>query len=131
MQLVLFLSLFVPQLVLSIPYRECEIDLQEWDRATIVQMLEFLYRGSYKYPDRTEVAMTPQSSKGKPGVLNYGQYTSAKVTAAVALVRQDQYLPDVSCIPPQHGTFNGMTGDINLGRPGGYIYLVWKSVPVK
>lgn len=63
-------------------------------------------------------------------VLNYGLYTGAKITA-VALLRQDQYLPDISCIPPQYGTFNGMTGDINLGRPGGYLYLVWKSVQVE
>lgn len=65
-------------------------------------------------------------SSGRAIVHDYSS-KEANVTAA-ALLRQDEELLDVSCIPPEHGTFNGMTGDINLGRPGGYLYLVWKSV---
>lgn len=56
--------------------------------------------------------------------------SEGKKITAVALLRQDDYLADVSCIPAEHGTYDGMTADLNQGRPGGYLYIVWKSVHV-
>lgn len=52
-----------------------------------------------------------------------------KVTA-VALLRVPDDIADVADIPIQHGRYDGMTDDINSGRPGDYLYIVWKSVVV-
>lgn len=52
-----------------------------------------------------------------------------KITA-VALLRQSEHLADVSAIPAKHGIYDGMTADINQGRNGDYLYIVWKSVHV-
>lgn len=48
----------------------------------------------------------------------------------VALLRQDTYIVDVTGIPAKFGRYDGMTTDINQGRHGGFLYLVWKSVRV-
>lgn len=52
-----------------------------------------------------------------------------KVTR-VALLRKTTCLKNVSEIPALHGTYNGMTGDINRDRAHGLLYLVWKTVVV-
>lgn len=52
-----------------------------------------------------------------------------KITALV-LLRQKDELEHVSDIPIHVGKFDDMTNDLNWGRPGGYLYLVWKSVLV-
>lgn len=52
-----------------------------------------------------------------------------KVTE-VALLRTSSRLEMVSDIPARHGSYEGMTNNINWGRPGCYLYLVWKCVLV-
>lgn len=39
---------------------ELKIDLQDWGEATVGQMVEFLYRGSYHYP--APEAISPESA---------------------------------------------------------------------
>lgn len=53
-----------------------------------------------------------------------------KKVTAVALLRLPDYIADVADIPIQHDTYDGMTDDLNSGRPGDYLYIVWKSAVV-
>lgn len=51
-----------------------------------------------------------------------------KITS-VALLRGPYPIQEVSCIPAEFGTFDGMTTDINRGGFSNFLYIVWKSVP--
>lgn len=51
-----------------------------------------------------------------------------KITA-VSLLRVGG-LVGASAVPAKHGTFNGMTADINEEWYNNYLYIVWKSVLV-
>lgn len=53
-----------------------------------------------------------------------------KKITEVALLRQNVHVADVSGIPAKFGRYNGMSIDINQGRQGGFLYIVWKSVLV-
>lgn len=69
-----------------------EIDLQEWDRGTVVRMLEFLYGGSYKFPDLAPISpLTSGKFVDPPFYLNEGSYDVHTVPAGSVESPVDAY----------------------------------------
>lgn len=51
--------------------------------------------------------------------------------ANVALLRHSKHVPEVSAVPREYGCWDGMSTDLNRGRLGGYLYVLWQSVNVR
>lgn len=51
-----------------------------------------------------------------------------KITA-VALLRINTHVTEESEIVSEHGTYNGITSDINRSHSSDYLYIVWRAVP--
>lgn len=63
-------------------------------------------------------------------ILRKNDLAVKKKITEVALLRQGVHVADVSGIPAKFGRYNGMSTDINQGRQGSFLYIVWKSVLV-